>query len=155
MNSADKYFISDYYENEAEMICTTGTLKFGFRCSDGTGSKYWTIFDDFRLYMTEAIDLSVYQDELDLAVSKATEQANRNVPGEVIDAINAVITEYNKEWNTIDEYVAAIDAVNKSYENFDMDALEAEYTAYGEKLDIIQGYVNNVPSTFNSQSAFL
>ena len=151
MNSADKYFISDYYENEAEMICTTGTLKFGFRCSDGTGSKYWTIFDDFRLYMTEAIDLSVYQEELDLAVSKATEQANRNVPGEVIDAINAVITEYNKEWNTIDEYVAAIDAVNKSYENFDMDALETEYTAYWEKLDIIQGYVNNVPSTFNSQ----
>ena len=151
MNSADKYFISGYYENEAEMICTTGTLKFGFRCSDGTGSKYWTIFDDFRLYMTEAIDLSVYQDELDLAVSKATEQANRNVPQEVIDAINAVITEYNKEWNTIDEYVAAIDAVNKSYANYDMDALEAEYTAYWEKLDIIQAYENNVPSTFNSQ----
>ena len=143
MNSADKYFISDYYENEAEMICTTGTLKFGFRCSDGTGSKYWTIFDDFRLYMTDAIDLSVYQNELALAVNKATEQASRNVPQAVKDAINAVITEYNKEWSTIDEYVTAIEAVNNSYANYDMDALESAYQA-ATSYQFTSKYYNDV-----------
>ena len=151
MNSADKYFIAEYYENEAEMICTTGTLKFGFRCSNGTGSKYWTIFDDFRLYLTDAIDLSVYQEELALAVSKATIQADRNIPKEVKDAINAVIDEYNKEWSTVDEYSTAIEAVNNSYTGYDMDALEEEYTAYPGKLATIQGYSGKIPNVLEPQ----
>lgn len=127
MNSADKYFSAGYYENEAEILCTTGSVKFGFRCSEGTGDRYWTIFDDFRLYLTEAIDLSVYENELAIAVEKATEQAERNVPQAVSNAIKAVIDEYNKEWTTPDEYATAIEAVNNSYAAYDMDALETAY----------------------------
>lgn len=129
MNSADKYFSAGYYENEAEILCTTGSVKFGFRCSEGTGDRYWTIFDDFRLYLTEAIDLSVYENELAIAVEKATEQAERNVPQAVSNAIKAVIDEYNKEWTTPDEYATAIEAVNNSYAAYDMDALETAYLA--------------------------
>ena len=132
MNSADKYFSAGYYENEAEMICTTGSLKFGFRCSDGTGERYWTIFDDFRLYLIEAIDLSVYEEELALAVELATAEAEKDVPQAVKDAINAVIDEYNKTWTTPDEYSIAIAAINNSYADFDMDGL---VTAFGNAQD--------------------
>ena len=118
MNSADKYFIADYYENEAEIICTTGDVKFGFRCTDGTGDRYWTIFDDFRLYLTDAIDMSAYVDAWAAAVA-AAEQAITdypNVTGNELTALSTAMADEPEE--TIESYQQKTKALQDATEAF-------------------------------------
>ena len=116
MNSADKYFTEGYYENETEILCTTGTVKFGFRCSDGTGGAYWTIFDDFRLYLTGAIDLEAFKAVLANAVVEAQKITEGTIPADVYSTLQAVITENNKEYATSAEYTAATEAIDNAAE---------------------------------------
>lgn len=128
MNSADKYFSAGYYENEVELLCTTGEVQFGFRSNDAGKDKYWVIFDDFRLYLTDAIDLSAYEEQLAEAVAEAQKQMQKDVPQAVKDAIQAVIDANNKKWDTADEYSDAITAINNSYNG--IDAIVAAYADF-------------------------
>ena len=50
MQSTANYFKKGYYENSVtSTVGDNGSLKVGIRCSS-SGSKYWSIFDNFRLY---------------------------------------------------------------------------------------------------------
>ena len=136
MNSADKYFIADYYENEAEIICTTGDVKFGFRCTNGTGDRYWTIFDDFRLYLTDAIDMSAYEDAWAAAVA-AAEQAITdypNVTGDELTALSTAMTDEPEE--TVESYQQKTKALQDATEAFI--AAAPSYDAYVAEKAIAQ-----------------
>ena len=127
MNSADKYFSNGYYENEIELICTTGEAKMGFRCTE-TGTSYWTIFDDFRLYLTKPVDLSAYQ----AVYRNAIAEANRTI------SLNPDVK--GKEKADLDTLIAAtepttIDGLTEATEK-----IEAAATAYAAANDSWKRY---------------
>ena len=118
MNSADKYFSADYYENEIELICLDGTAKMGFRCENGTGAKYWTIFDDFRLYLSKPIDneafLTVYRNAIDEA--KRAMELHPDVKGKELADLKALIeAEEPNTPNTIQAATTAIETATTAY----------------------------------------
>lgn len=127
MNSADKYFGEGCYENEIELVCTTGEAKMGFRCTE-TGSGYWTIFDDFRVYLTKPLDVAAYQ----IVYRNAIAEANRTiglhpgVKGKEKAELDALVSA--EEPTTIDalkEATAQIEAATSAYV-----AAEANWTRY-------------------------
>jgi hypothetical protein len=55
MHGASMYLAQGKYENEITTKVTDNTLKIGITMPDATGnSDYWTLFDNFRLYYTDA-----------------------------------------------------------------------------------------------------
>ncbi len=127
MNSADKYFGEGYYENEIELICTTGEAKMGFRCTE-TGNGYWTIFDDFRIYMTKALDVEAYQTVYRNAIAEAqrTISLNPDVKGKekadldaLIEATEPTTIDALKEaTEKIETAAAAYAAANDSWKRY-------------------------------------
>ncbi len=110
MNSADKYFSNGYYENEIELICTTGEAKMGFRCTE-TNNGYWTIFDDFRVYLTKPLDLAAYQTVYRNAIAEAqrTISLNPDVKGKEKADLDALIAA--AEPTTIDDLKEATEKI--------------------------------------------
>lgn len=55
MHGASMYLALNKYENEVTTTVTDNTLTIGIKMPDATGnSDYWTLFDNFRLYYTDA-----------------------------------------------------------------------------------------------------
>ena len=118
MQTAGMYFDAGYYENEIELICTTGEAKMGFRCTNGTGAAYWTIFDDFRLYMTKEIDLGAYQAVYRNEIAEANRAMSLypNVKGKEYAELNALISATEPETKAgLESAAAAIKAATASY----------------------------------------
>lgn len=128
MNAADKYFAAGYYENEIELICPDGTAKMGFRCTNGTDGGYWTIFDDFRLYLSKPIDteayLKVYRNAIAEAQRAKTEHPN--VKGKELADIDALIAA--EEPTGINEIQAATTKIEEATAAYI--AAEAGWTRY-------------------------
>lgn len=145
MNSADKYFAAGYYENEIELICLDGTAKMGFRCENGTGEKYWTIFDDFRIYLSKPIDneafLTVYRNAI--AEAKRAMELHPDVKGKELATLKTLIDA--EEPNTpstiqaatkaIEEATAAYIAAEESWKRYAI-ATETATAAGAEFTDI-------------------
>lgn len=118
MAAADRYFKEGYYDNEIELICTDGTAKAGFRCADAGTGGYWTIFDDFRLYLSKPIDneafLIVYRNAIDEAKKAMTE--NPDVKGKELADLKALIeAEEPTTPNTIQAATKAIEDATTAY----------------------------------------
>lgn len=118
METAGKYFDAGYYENEIELICTTGEAKMGFRCVDGTGAGYWTIFDDFRLYMTKEVDLAAYQ------------AVYRNEIAEANRAISLYPNVKGKEYADLYALISAVEPATKAELESGAAAIKAATAAY-------------------------
>ena len=74
MPGAAQYFAKGLYENEVRVtLAEPGDLKIGVRCTSSS-SKYWTLFDHFRLYY--------YGNDLPVGITKTDvgeRQSNENV----------------------------------------------------------------------------
>lgn len=120
MVSAVAYFGAGYYENEAEILATTSTIKFGFRSTTPHVGSDWTIFDDFRLYYTGQLDLSTFAQALSDKVAEANQvktNLNGKVPDSVLNALQDVIDANDNDGDTFEEeedFTDAISNINKA-----------------------------------------
>ena len=134
MEAAVKYFDTGLYENQTEIIATTNTVKFGFRCSNGTGDGFWTIFDDFRLYYTGQIDLSVFAENLAAKVVEANNVKTNltgKVPAAALNALQTAIDDNDNDDNAFDEeeqFTSAIRNLEAAIEA--AEALQTSYSAW-------------------------
>jgi len=95
--------------NEVQVTVTDGQLTIGAKIKQLTTNS-WMAFDNFELYylgMPE--DLSEYETLLAKAVNEANELV---LPTKAKETLDAVITEYNKEYTSSADYLAAIEAIN-------------------------------------------
>ena len=103
------------HEDNAFAGQTTGTFTVG----DGNltvgikretnQSGDWAIWDEFRLYYY-GLDLSEFAASLDAAVIQA-EALEGTIPSATYTALEAVVTENNKTYTTVEDYTTAINAI--------------------------------------------
>ena len=149
MQTAGTYFDAGLYENETQIVATTHSVKFGFRCSDGTGSAYWTIFDDFRLYYVEPIDLSTFATSLTNAVNTAKGLQSSKMSTTAATNLSTAISTYeNASYDNEADYTNAIAAVNAVIE-----ATNTSITAYAALKTYLEYIEENVLNTTNFYDA--
>ena len=106
-NGNGKVALKFALENESN------TLNVGIVNND-TETDRWTIFRNFTLkYYGSQVDLSSYVELLASAVTAAN-AVEGTVPSAVYQALSAVVTENNKEYDTKDAYLTAIAAIEEA-----------------------------------------
>ena len=105
------------------VIVTDGTLTIGAKC---TRTDSWCLWDNFQLKYY-GIDLSALQEDLAEKVAAAAALENA-IPAAAYNALNAVVTEYNKTYSTAEGYETAIDVIAGAVTN--AQALASPYAAY-------------------------
>ena len=117
-----------YTGNEtAEMVLVSdGTLKVGVKRTN-IQSYDWALFDKFVLTYYGVPDLSDYAKALAAAVA-AAQALEGTVPNATYQALSAVVSENNKEYDTAEGYTAATNAIKAATEN--AKALQAPYSRY-------------------------
>ena len=119
-----------YTGNEtAEMVLVSdGTLKVGVKRTN-IQSADWALFDKFVLTYYGVPDLSDYAKALAAAVA-AAQALEGTVPNATYQALSAVVSENNKEYDTAEGYTAATNAIKQATET--AKALQAPYSRYNE-----------------------
>ncbi len=112
-----------YYVDPITVIVTDGKLTIGAKT---TRNDSWYIWDNFQLKYY-GIDLSALQADLAEKVSAAAAIEN-TIPTAAYNALNAVVTEYNKTYTTAQGYEEAIGKIDEAVTN--AQALVAPYAAY-------------------------
>jgi hypothetical protein len=142
MNGASASFSAGLYDgNEIQVIVTGKSLTIGIQGQPNN----WTCFDNFRLSYLGPLDLTSYATALATAVSNA-EATEGTVPTACYNAIAAVVTEYNKPYESAEEYEVAINAINAAVSTYASSALVEAYAtckaliATGKEL--VEGYDN-------------
>ena len=95
-----------------------GDLKIGLKRPKQSGQD-WAAFDNFRLtyYGAPTDPLEIYKNMLEEAVSEANKIDPGTLPTEAYNALHDAIMTNNKEYNTAEEYTAAIEAVKEATKN--------------------------------------
>jgi len=119
-----------YTGNEtAEMVLVSdGTLKVGVKRTN-IQSFDWALFDKFVLTYYGVPDLSDYAKALAAAVA-AAQALEGTVPNATYQALSAVVSENNKEYDTAEGYTAATNAIKQATET--AKALQAPYSRYND-----------------------
>ena len=134
MVSAVAYFAAGHYENTTDIIATTTSITFGFRSTANHVGSDWTIFDDFRLYYTGQLDLSVFQASLNTKVIEAGEvktELTGKVPASVLTALQDVVDANDNDDSAFDDeeqFTTAIANINAAITA--AQSAEAPYTAW-------------------------
>ena len=114
-----------YVVGPIEVTVTDGKLPVGVK---GTRNDTWCIWDNFQLkYLGALTDLTPYVEALAEAVA-AAEALEGNIPTAAYQSLAAVVAENNKEYETGDEYTAAINAIKQATET--TKTLQAPYSRY-------------------------
>ena len=95
----------------------------------GTRTNTWAVWRNLQLQYLGPIDLTEFQTGLANAVA-AAEATEGTIPTACYDAIAAVVTENNKEYETSDEYSDAIIAINTAVSTNASSAIVAAYSDY-------------------------
>ena len=113
-----------------------GNLTIGLKRAENKSAD-WTVFDNFRLtYYGPVTDLTSYQEALAAAVAAAA-STQGTVPTAVYNAIDAVVTKYNKSYNNADDYTTAINAINEAVEQNATSEMVAAYAFYKNLRDAV------------------
>ena len=124
MNAVSNSFANGKYTiDPITVIVTDGTLTIGAKC---TRTDSWCLWDNFQLKYY-GIDLSALQEDLAEKVAAAAALENA-IPTAAYNALNAVVTEYNKTYSTAEGYETAIDVIAGAVTN--AQALASPYAAY-------------------------
>ncbi len=124
---SDQFTAGNYVVGPIDVTVTDGKLTVGVK---GTRTNTWCIWDNFQLkYLGGLTDLTPYIEALAAAVAEA-EAVEGTVPAVAYQALAAVIAENNKEYETGDEYTAAINAIKDA--TVTAKALQNEYGRYNE-----------------------
>lgn len=99
MQSVANYFKRGYYDNEVNSTVARdgGSLKIGIRCSSA-GSKYWSIFDNFRLYYFGSMPLDEVNGIENVQSSSTKVQAHDNA---VYDLSGRRVSTFNGQPSTL------------------------------------------------------
>ena len=136
----DPFFEADYYWNEMHAVTSAdGDLTIGLKYDTFT-SGGWGVISDFHLYYSGALDLSEWEQQLELVVNEA--QA-LDIPTAPKDALNAIIDEYNLTYITAEDYQNAIAQINTA---------KAEAEAYVEPYAQYKAMKEMVNERFISQT---
>ncbi len=105
----------------------TESLEIGL-IADNTTSDYWMCWRSFTLtYYGDPINLS----KVDLANAVAAAEAYEGkIPSAAYAEISTVVTANNTTYDTVDEYNAAIAAINAAVEEYATAAIVADYARY-------------------------
>lgn len=150
------FFGADRYWNTLNAITDAdGDLTIGLKY-DTWVSGGWGVISDFHLYYYGPLDLSGYAAQLTAAVDAANALVLPTLQKSILDA---VITEYNKTYTTIEDYQTAIAAVNAAiavaepfvepyaaYNNLKQmiqDRLVAQTDAYTDTENAATNHLNN------------
>ena len=124
---SERFLNGEYFTEWSDMITVTGkSLTVGVK---GTRTDTWCIWDNIQLMYYGPIDLSGYQTALEEVVAKA-QALEGKVPTVCYDAIAAAVTENNKTYETEDDYLAAINAIETAISTYAYDNLVAAYDRY-------------------------
>ena len=115
MDGASDAFTAGDYWNEVEVVVSGGKLTIGIKCDATTN---WTIWDNFQVwYLGPVNDISVFKTSLENAVATAEALDVSGIPAVYGDNLQSVLAQYNKSYSTIEEYQAAIAAINAAIDN--------------------------------------
>ncbi len=106
----------------------TSGLEIGLT-ADATTSDYWMCWRSFNLKFFGSNPFASYQARLAEAVTEA-EGLEGTVPTSVYQALAAVVAENNKDYNTAEEYEAAITAIKNAIST--AKALQSAYSRYND-----------------------
>ena len=110
------------------VMVTNNTLRIGVKRTENKASD-WAVFDNARLSFYGPVTIESLQSELATAVQTA-KAVNGTVPAAAYNSLDAVVAEQNKEYETIEEYLAAINTINEAVKATKaLQATYAEYTA--------------------------
>jgi hypothetical protein len=145
MAEASTAFSKGLYSTSMDFTVDVNTIKVGVKKTVAVAND-WTIFDNARLtYYGPVVDFTIYKTNLATAVANA--QALKDLVEEAQNVLNAVVTTYNKEYDSADDYVEAIAAVKEATE-----AAEA-YNAEVVKALAIGDLPSTVKTNFNNEVA--
>lgn len=117
-NGAPKHFTTEF------MNTGEGDVIFGLRTVSATCN--WMCADNFKVTFY-GIDLSPYAALLAQAVAEA-EALQGTIPNAVYNALKAVVTENNKEYDSSKDYTTAIAAIQQATDN--AKAIQANFAHY-------------------------
>jgi len=120
--NSGKYF-TDYTD---VVTAASNSLTVGVK---GTRADTWCIWDNFQLLYLGPIDLTEYANQLAAAVA-AAEAIEGTIPAAVYQQIATVVSENNKEYETADEYSAAISAINNAVAQYATNDIKNAYSRY-------------------------
>lgn len=131
---ASACFTAGLYDNQpvvANVTNHTLTIKI---YNDASVSNDWTVWDNIRLQYIGAVDVSAYAQGLADAVA-AAQALEGTIPTDAYTALNAVVSEQNKEYETPEEYEAAIAAIQEATNTAKaMQSIYAEYPIVKQKV---------------------
>jgi len=129
MDKMSTLFSQGFYPVSVTVIVTDGKLTIGAKCDR---SDNWCVWTEFRLKYY-GIDLSALQGLLADKVAAAQAIAAGTIPTAAYNALNAVVTEYNKTYSTAEGYETAISKIEEATTN--ALALVAPYATYKAAVD--------------------
>ena len=162
MVSAVAYFNAGHYENEAEILATSSTIKFGFRSTATHVTADWTIFDDFRLYYTGQLDLSTFAASLASKVTEASSVKTTltgSIPAAALTALQTAIDDNDNSDDTFEEEEQFTEAIaNLDAAIAAAQALVTPYATYTATKTVVNNIKNQdvyadeagAVTTFNS-----
>ena len=118
-----EYYWTDWTES---VKITSKSITIGVK---GTRNNSWCAWDNFQLQYLGPLDLSEYVAGLADAVSAAA-ATEGTIPTACYDAIDAVVTEYNKVYDNEEDYTDAIIAINSAVSTYASSDIVAAYTRY-------------------------
>ncbi len=106
-SAANKYFAAGHYLNTLTAVMVSDSeVTLGYRCSN---ADEWTCFDNFQLHYFGTLDLSDYEEQLALAVSKAQ---NLVIPTLPKRQLTDIVQQNNKTYTSAEAYQTAIANIN-------------------------------------------
>ena len=152
MSDASTSFTAGSYMTNwsAKTTYAGGDLKVGAHLNNNTA--LWCIWDNIQIQYYGPIDLTEYVNALDAAVS-AAQAYESQLPAAVYANISAAITANNKEYETSDEYSAAITAINNAVSDNANAAIIASY-AYTLKAKALYDQTNYTEKVANAKADF-
>ena len=116
-----------FFTEWTDMVTVTGkSITVGVK---GTRTDSWCVWDNIQLMYYGPINLSGYVTALADAVA-AAEATEGTIPTAAYNAIAAVVTENNKEYDNEDDYLTAINAINTAVSTYAYDNIVAAYARY-------------------------
>jgi hypothetical protein len=123
-------------DGEVEFTVLDGTATIGAEGVD----KYWYKVDNFRLYFLGALtDLTPYAERLAEVVAEAEAIEAGSIPTAAYETLQTIIDDYNKEWDSAEEYDWAIDAIRDAID--EAKEMVAPYAAFLTLKEIAQELV--------------
>ena len=136
-----------YFGNEVKVTVMDGELTIGAKIKELTTNS-WMAYDNFELwYLGMPEDLTTYEEALAQVVNEAN---NLVLPTKAKETLDAVITEYNKEYTTAADYTAAIDAITAAKET--AQPIAEGYAKYNDLKQMIQENLVAQTSAYTDES---